>query len=245
MTAMLLDAEASRCPVSGPRLEPAIVMRSDQRVHVPRLRVSRNGLTYKGAGPTDRDPEGFLWPQVAGPETGRYLYTDVNPVKQRRAMQSAHRLLCQVGMGPATRTPAGVLWLVPKATGTPQDPVSPRWPEIRTAEPPVCAFHAPYAARGCKRMRRFGYGAFFAREAELVAVEGTVYRPSSAGGIEVFKGVVCELDQTDQKGRAENAIDPRFMLARHLVRHLRIMTPVDLADPELYRDAVPCNQEEG
>ncbi|MEV5043562.1 hypothetical protein AB0N20_02400 [Streptomyces griseoincarnatus] len=244
MTAMLLSAEASHCPVSRPRPEPEIVMRSDQRIHAPRLRVSRDGLTYDGAGPADRDPEGFLWPQVIGPETGRYLYTDVNPVKQRLAMQTPHRLLCQVEMGPATRTAAGVLWLVPKATGTAQDPVHPRWPEIRTTEPPVCAFHAPYAARDCKRMRRFGYGAFFVREAELVAVEGTVYRPSPAGGIEVFKGAVYELDPADEE-EPESTVDPRFMLARHLVRHLRGMTPVDLSDPELYLNAVPCNQEEG
>ncbi|MGW1815358.1 hypothetical protein ACWCQM_17595 [Streptomyces sp. NPDC002125] len=245
MTAIPLSAEASRCPVPRSRPEPAIVMRSGQRIHVPKLRMSRNGLTYEGAGPADRDPEGFLWPRVIGPETGRYLYADVNPVKQRLAMQSPDRLLCQVGMGPATRTAAGVLWLVPKATGTPQDPVHLRWPEIRTTEPPVCVFHAPYAARDCKRMRRFGYGAFFVREAELVAVEGTVYRPSSAGGIDVFKGAVCELDPPDAQERFERIIDPRFMLARHLVRHLRGMTAVDLSDPGLYRDAAPCNQEEG
>lgn len=246
MTARLLDdAMDSRCPVPGPRLEPAIVMRSDPRIHVPRLRVSRNGLTYEGAGPADRDPEGFLWPQIIGPETGRYLYADVNPVKQRSAMQSPDRLLCQVGMGPATRTLAGVLWLVPKATGTAQDPVSPRWPAIRTPEPPVCAFHASYAARDCKRMRRFGYGAFFVREAQLVAVEGTVYRPSPGGGIEVFRGAVCELDPSDKEEQPESTVDPRFMLASHLIRHLRGMTLVDLFDPDLYLNAVPCDQEAG
>ncbi|MFE0774184.1 hypothetical protein [Streptomyces sp. NPDC058861] len=245
MTTTLLEAGASRCPVSGQRQEPAIVMRSGQRIHAPRLRVRRDGLTYQGAGPADRDPEGFLWPQVTGPETGHYRYADINPCKQRLAMQDPRRLLCQVGMGPATRTPSGVLWLVPRATGTAQDPVTPRWPEIRTTEPPVCLFHAPYAARDCKRMRLFGYGAYFVREAELVAVEGTAYRPLAASGIEVFKKAVCELEQLGEEERAENAVDPRFMLARHLVRRLGVMTPVDLSDPELYRDAVPCNQEEG
>ncbi|MGW6202249.1 hypothetical protein ACWF9B_01140 [Streptomyces sp. NPDC055089] len=245
MTSMLLKTKTFRCPVSRLRPEPAIVMRSDQRIHTPRLRVSRDGLNYEGARPEDRDPEGFLWPQVIGLETGRHLYADVNPVKQRLAMQHPQRLLCQVGMGPATRTEAGMLWLVPKATGTAQDPVSPRWPEIRTTEPPVCAFHAPYAARDCKRMRRFGYGAFFVRQAELVAVEGTVYRPSPAGGIHVFKRAVCELDTSGEEEQPERTIDPRFMLASHLVRHLRGMTPVDLCDPDLYRNAVPCNQEEG
>ncbi|MGC4916345.1 hypothetical protein [Streptomyces albogriseolus] len=58
-------------------------------------------------------------------------------------MQSPHRLLCQVGMGPATRTAASVLWLVPKATGTPQDPVSPQWPEIRTTHAYAAIITAP------------------------------------------------------------------------------------------------------
>jgi hypothetical protein len=48
---------------------------------------------------------------------------------------------------------------------------------------------------------------------------------------------VFDLDEA--AGRQD--ADARFLLADHLVRQLEDVTPVDLRDPQLYADAVPCD----
>ncbi|MEU6168108.1 hypothetical protein [Streptomyces tanashiensis] len=152
-------------------------------------------------------------------------------------MEDPRRLLCQVGMGPATATPDGVLWLVPHPRATGEDPLGPRWPAGRTVEPPVCAAHAPAAARRCPPLRERGYMALLVRRAPLVAVRGTLYRPLSDGHVMQVRGARFELEE----GGDGQDVDARFLLADHLVRDLEDVTPVDLRDPELYRDAVPCD----
>ncbi|MFE6225502.1 hypothetical protein [Streptomyces sp. NPDC057854] len=229
---------AARCPASGDRPTPRIVLRTGQRIVRGPLRITADGIAYPDPRPDDRDAEGILWPRIAGEETGAPLYADINPRKQRAAMEDPQRLLCQVGMGPATVTPDGVLWIVPRPTGSPTDPVRTGWPTGRTSEPPVCAAHAPLAARWCPRLRLGGHAALLVRRAPLVAVEGTLYRPTGDGRVEARQRAVFDLDEHD--GHQEG-VDARFLLGEYLVRQLEDVTPVDLRDPELYRDAVPCD----
>ncbi|MFB7278035.1 hypothetical protein ACFCZV_13085 [Streptomyces hydrogenans] len=101
----------------------------------------------------------------------------------------------------------------------------------------MCAAHAPVAARWCPRLQRAGYAAVLVRQAPLVAVQGTLYRPTDNGQADVQPHAVFDLDE--DTGRQDT--DARFLLADHLVRQLEDVTPVDLRDPELYRDAVPCD----
>jgi hypothetical protein len=229
----------AHCPGATERPVPRIVLRAHQRVQRGPLHITADGIQYTDPRPSDRDEEGILWPRVSGPETGRPLYADIHPLRQRAAMEDPQRLLCQVGMGPATATPEGVLWIVPRPSGRPGDPRQAGWPAIRTTEPPVCAAHAPVAARWCPRLRGGGYAAVLARRAPLVAVEGTLYRPSGGGRIRAVPHAVFELDPPDDPAAAQD-VDARFLLAEHLARHLTDITPVDLRDPQLYRDAVPC-----
>lgn len=231
---------ASLCPVGVARPTPRIVLRADQRVHRGPLRITADGIRYDDPRPSDWDDEGILWPRVTGTETGRPLYADINPLRQRLALEDPRQLLCQVGMGPATVTSAGVLWIVPQPAGKPWDPHRSGWPAGRTAEPPVCAAHAPLAARWCPRLRGGSYAAAFVRRAPLVAVEGTLFRPGGEGRVETVAHAMFELDPPDDMP-GEELIDPRFLLGEHLVRDLDGVTPVDLRDPALYRDAVPCD----
>ncbi|WP_282697399.1 hypothetical protein [Streptomyces sp. CC208A] len=227
----------SACPISGNRPVPRLVLRAGQRIVRGPLRITADGIAYPNPDPADRDAEGILWPRIVGEETGDPLYADVNPLRQRAAMENPQRLLCQVGMGPATVGPDGVLWIVPRPTGSAADPHQPGWPAVRTVEPPVCAAHAPLAARWCPRLRHGGYAALLVRQAPLAAVEGTLYRPTGEGQVEARQRAVFELDED----AGHQDVDARFLLAEYLVRRLEDVTAVDLRDPELYRDAVPCD----
>lgn len=239
-----MTAPTALCPAGTKLPVPQIVLRADQRIVRGPLRVTADGIQYTDPRPSDRDEEGILWPRVTGPETGRPLYAEINPLRQRAAMETSRRLLCQVGLGPATVTPDGVLWIVPRPKDTSRDPHGPEWPEGWTTEPPVCLAHAPTAARWCPRLRERGYAAGFFSQAPLVAVEGTLYRPSGTGRIDKTSRAVFELDQPDDAA-AVQPVDARFLLAEHLVRDLSGLTAVDLRDPELYRSAVPCNAPGG
>ncbi|MFE1346646.1 hypothetical protein [Streptomyces sp. NPDC058757] len=216
---------------------PRIVIRTGQRIVRGPLRITPDGIDYPDPRPDDRDAEGVLWARVAGEASGPPDYAVPHPRRQRAAMEDPRRLLCQVGMGPATVTPDGVLWIVPRPRGTAAEPLGPRWPAGRTVEPPVCAAHAPAAARWCPPLRARGYAALLVRQAPLVAVRGTLYRPLPGGRVERVRGAHFELDQDAD----DQTVDARLLLADHLVRSLEDVTEVDLRDPELYRDAVPCD----
>ncbi|MFJ6578351.1 hypothetical protein ACIQMY_20570 [Streptomyces sp. NPDC091368] len=225
------------CPAAGARVVPQIVIRTGQQIVRGPLRITADGIAYPDPRPDDRDADGFLWARVTGTAAGPPEYAVPHPRRQRAAMENPARLLCQVGMGPATATPDGVLWLVPRPRGTAEDPLRPRWPAGRIVEPPVCAAHAPAAAHGCPRLRESGYAALLVRRAPLVAVRGTLYRPTPTGEVVRVRGARFELE--DDGDRQD--VDARFLLADHLVRDLEDVTPVDLRDRELYRDAVPCD----
>ncbi|MFJ4800137.1 hypothetical protein [Streptomyces murinus] len=214
-------------PVSRPpRLlpVPAVVMWSDQTIHTPPLRLGPSGVYHHGV--ENRDADGLLWPQVLGPETGEPLYAVMDPIKQRRAMDE---LLCQVGMGPAHRTEHGVLWVLPRPAGTAEDPAWDWEGGVRTTEPPVCLAHALVSVRKCSALIEKGFEAFYVREAELVAVQGTYYPPPSSRA------------RPFEKTSRLDAPDARLMVADHLVRRLRMATPVDLTDRDVTRNAAPCN----
>ncbi len=145
---------------------PAVALWSGQRVVTPPLHIGPDGVSHRGT--EERDAEGQLWPQVHGARTGRPEYAVMNPLLQRQAMD---RLLCQVGMGPATRTEHGMLWILPRPAGSPEDPEY-DWTEgVTTTEPPVCLFHARVSAHQCPRLGKRGHVAVYVRDAELVAVE--------------------------------------------------------------------------
>ncbi|GHA05701.1 hypothetical protein GCM10010389_51470 [Streptomyces echinoruber] len=90
------------------------------------------GIRYSGEALSDRDEHGVLWlPDVDNPGTGRLLYGNVHPGRQRRAMTE---LLCQVCGGPADRDSRGVLWLVEDGRGDWSG-----WPkDLMTTHPPIC-----------------------------------------------------------------------------------------------------------
>ncbi|MEU3529000.1 hypothetical protein AB0E62_34975 [Streptomyces sp. NPDC038707] len=203
---------------------PAVALWSDQTVHVPPLRLGPEGIY--STGPESRDADGLLWPQVFGPETGEPLYAVMDPLKQRRAMEEFR---CQVVMGPATRTPRGVLWVLPLPRGTDEDP--PRdWDKgVLTTEPPVCLAHARVAVRKCPRLKE-GYEAFFVQEAELYAIKGTLYPPPPIGA------------RPFRTTRRLDNPETRLMVANLLVRRLKKATPIDLFDPDLARGTAPCNR---
>ncbi|WP_218058202.1 hypothetical protein [Streptomyces sp. Wb2n-11] len=204
---------------------PAVALWSYQKVRTPSLRIGPDGIYHEGT--ENRDEEGQLWPQVRGSQTGAPQYAVMNPLKQRQAMK---RLLCQVGMGPATRTEYGVLWVLPRPTGSPEDPEYDWDQGVTTTEPPVCRFHARVSAYQCPRLRTRGHVAVFVREAELVAVEGTYYPPPSIGVRPIKTALPID------------SPDTRLMVADRLVRRLRATTPVDLTDRILARGALPCTR---
>ncbi|MFI9626432.1 hypothetical protein [Streptomyces sp. NPDC052042] len=204
---------------------PAIALWSSQQVRTPPLRIAPDGIYHEGS--ENRDADGQLWPQVHGPQAGMPHYAVMNPLKQCQAME---HLLCQVGMGPATRTEQGLLWVLPRPTGSPDDPEYDWDQGVTTTEPPVCLFHARVSAHQCPRLSTRGHVAVYVREAELVAVEGTYYPPPPTRARPIK--TVLPID----------APDARLMVAEGLARRLRAVTPVDTTDRTLAHGAVPCNR---
>ncbi|MFJ5721038.1 hypothetical protein [Streptomyces sp. NPDC093149] len=204
---------------------PAVALWSDQQVRALPLWIGPDGIYHEGT--ENRDADGQLWPQVRGPQTGAPQYAVLNPLKQCQAME---QLLCQVGMGPATRTEHGLLWVLPRPTGSLDDPEYDWDQGVTTTEPPVCLFHARVSAHQCPRLSTRGPVAVYIREAELVAVDGTYYPPPPTQARPIK--TVLPID----------APDTRLMVVDHLVRRLRAATPVDITDRTLARGALPCNR---
>ncbi|WP_024755966.1 hypothetical protein [Streptomyces exfoliatus] len=161
-------------------------------LHTPR------GLTYADERHEDRTVEGVLLGEA-----------DAETASQRTAME---QLLCRVCSGPPERTGDGVLWLLPLPTGTPDDWPWDGWPEgITTTDPPVCLRHARLSPSRSEVDCR----AFFAAEAEVIGVYGTLH-PAP--------GVLANPVE-----RALRFDDPRmpWMVATLFVRQLRRLTPAD------------------
>ncbi|MEU1861829.1 hypothetical protein [Streptomyces gardneri] len=161
------------------------------------LHTSR-GLVYADERDEDRTVEGVLLGEA-----------DTETASQRTAME---QLLCRVCSGPPERTGAGVLWLLPLPTGTPDDRPWDGWPEgVTTTDPPVCLQHA---GRSPTRSQA-KYRPFYAAEAEIVGGFGTLH---PAPGVLAAPGE-----------RMLRFDDPRmpWMVATHFVRQLRRLTPAD------------------
>lgn len=157
---------------------------------------THRGLAYADERDEDRSVEGVLLSRA-----------DAQATSQRTAME---RLLCRVCSAPAARTGDGVLWLLPLPTDAPDDRWWDGWPEgAKTIEPPVCFRHSSPPRPG------IGHRAFFAAEAEIIGVRGTLHP---------VPGVLA--------APAERMLrfgDPRmpWMVAVGFVRQLRRLTPVD------------------
>ncbi|MEU2232603.1 GntR family transcriptional regulator [Streptomyces vietnamensis] len=210
-----------------PRLEPvpAVALWSGQSLHIPPVCLDPDGIYHED--PENRDASGLLWPRISGTATGTPRYADVNPFQQRKAMAE---LRCQIGMGPATRSSLGVLWLLPVPEGTEDDPARDWDAGENVIEPPTCLFHSRDATGRCPELRK-GHEAVWACVTELVGVAGVYYPP--------------DRPQPVERTLALGDPDLAFMVATALVRYLGAITPVDLSDPQLFADAVPCNLSPG
>ncbi|QGV79448.1 hypothetical protein [Streptomyces ficellus] len=160
------------------------------------LEHTTRGLAYADERDGDRSIENVLLSR-----------TDSETSYRRTAME---QLLCGLCSELPERTADGVLWLLPLPTGAPDDPRWDGWPEgVRTTEPPVCLQHATPPRAGV------GHRVFYAAEAELVGVHGTLH---PAPG--VLAAPVDRMLRFD---------DPRmhWMLAHSYVRQLHRLTPAN------------------
>ncbi|MGA5489545.1 hypothetical protein ACPCK1_17535 [Streptomyces pseudogriseolus] len=170
------------------------------------------GIAYADETPEDRDQYGVLWNgRAMARGTGRPLYGNVHPMRQRMAMQ---HLLCQVCGDPAGRDRLGVLWLIEDNRHDWKG-----WPnDLLTTHPPVCLPCAGKAVEMCPHLVD-SYVAVRVRESDVCAVYGRMWsssalgRPVKAGNADVV---------------AFGTLAARWVLAGQLVRSLNGCTFVDL-----------------
>jgi hypothetical protein len=164
------------------------------------------GIGYADETLADRDESGVLWLRMASRiGTGRPIFTQLHPLRQRRAMR---RLLCQVCAGPADRTEQGVLWLVPG----PADPEG-----MATVQPPLCLPCARVSVRMCPALRHDHVAV--RAHAPLCGVTGLRYQRGRR-----------EPQPIDEPTEVFDYRDPRiaWMQAIQLARSLDRCVPVDL-----------------
>ncbi|GAB1508126.1 hypothetical protein [Actinophytocola sp. KF-1] len=127
------------------------------------------GIAYADEVVADRDGNGVLWWRTSlRPGSGRPLFGQVHPLRQRRAMR---RLLCQVCAGPADRTDDGVLWLLKDHRDD-----WPSWPDgMGVMEPPICVSCVALSVRLCPALRRSA-AVVRARRFPVAGVRGALYR---------------------------------------------------------------------
>lgn len=179
---MPAEAEPSafpRSPAVDRVVAPFITSWSTEHDVPARLvEIPGRGLAYADELLTNRDSRGVLWRQtVARRGVGRPLFSEVHPMRQRRAMT---RLLCQVCGKPADRTEGGVLWLMRDHRDD-----WPDWPDgLASVEPPVCLQCVGVSLRLCPALRR-GAVAVRVREFPVVGVRGVLYQRGSAAPVAV------------------------------------------------------------
>lgn len=196
----------------APTVVPFIAAWSDEKsIAVPSV-VTRlmGGVGYVGEVPADRD-RGVLWRRFVDLQgSGRPLYSEVHPGRQRLAMRHE---LCQVCGEPAHKTSEGVLWLLEDRRRDWKG-----WPEgMVTTHPPICRRCVPVARAQC---RNLWSGAVIVRagRSEVCAVYGQQYRVGPFG-------LRPALHDTVLFGE-EPAI--RWTIAEQLVRSLHDCTFVTL-----------------
>lgn len=170
------------------------------------------GIGYADETILDRDEWGVLWARMAGRiGVGKPLFTELHPVRQRRAML---RLLCQVCAMPADRSEDGNLWLVPeKEVGRWEG-----WPEgMSTIHPPLCGKCAKISVRMCPALRPRWVA--MRAHSRACGVTGAVFAPGGR-----FPRLVQNNDEVIQFG------DPaiRWVQAALLARTLFACMLVDL-----------------
>jgi hypothetical protein len=205
-----------------PTVVPYIAARSDQLSCLEtELTVRRDGrgLCYRLEKDGDRDARGALWARVSvGDGSGRPVYDEVHPTRQRACME---RALCQVCAKPASRTKKGVLFLTRRESA---EHMRPGWPDgCLTMQPPLCVPCARIAVEQCHHL--IGrHVAIRARKTRLHGVFGTLYVPGPYGTVRAVddRGQGVTLPYTDPAAR--------WLLASQVVCELRRCTVVDLAD---------------
>jgi hypothetical protein len=187
------------------------------------VRPDGRGLTYRTEHLADRFRHGVLWARCSGPVrgdrlTGRPIFDQMHPRRQRRAMTS---LLCQVCTQPADRNELGLLFLT-----VPPGPDDGRgWPEgMRTDQPPVCLAHAEAARKHCRPLVKEGAVAVRVTDPVPYGVKGSLYRYGPAGPEPV---ALPEPYAYEPLPFTDKRLLPWF-LASHLVAELRGVTVVDL-----------------
>ncbi len=176
----------------------------------------RSGIAFADETLGDRDERGVLWQRrPSQPGSGRPLFGQVHPLRQRRAMR---RLLCQVCGGPADHTDRGVLWVLKDHRDD-----WPNWPEqMAVTEPPICVPCVRTSTRHCPALRK-GNVTVRVRHSTVSGVYGTYYHPGKPFPSQTASTILTFDDP---------AI--RWICAGQLVRGLfdcTIVTPETLADP--------------
>ncbi|MFE7120486.1 hypothetical protein ACFU99_34170 [Streptomyces sp. NPDC057654] len=190
--------------------------RSTLRAHPTR------GLYYTDEVPGDRDLRGVLWARQGhnprnnrGQPTGRPIYAQVHPSRQRETM---YGLRCQICCRePASRTDLGFLFL---AELPPPDDADAGWPEgALTSQPPLCLPHAAVSAERCPPLIR-GHLALRVKTPRLHGVLGLHFRPGWTALLHVLPDQETAIAYQDPR--------IRWYLATQLVRRLRGVTVIDL-----------------
>lgn len=202
-------------PVNHDALKPytPYITRWSEEPEPEALLIERpgRGIGYLDEALCDRDRRGVLWQRaVSRPGVGEPLFSQVHPLRQRRAMQ---RLLCNVCGKPADQSDDGVLWLVRDFRDD-----WPGWPEnMGVTEPPVCLPCARVASRLCPALRK-GAVALRAGRAPIAGVCGLLYR----GGGELGPVPMEKINVAYE--------DPlvRWVLAGHLLRELHDCTILEV-----------------
>lgn len=154
--------QSADCPHAQPTAESTATKRGRPIPHVtplkgeepdPRssliIRPDGQGIGYHHELPDDRDPFGVLWVRTSPPRAGRpiALFRQVHPARSRDAMLG---MLCQVCFKEASRTRAGVLFILKPDKGRDMR----FWPDTEyTIHPPTCLPCTQQALIHCPFMR--------------------------------------------------------------------------------------------
>jgi hypothetical protein len=200
--------------LGGRAVVPYIASWTGERMRTDRELVYRawgGGIGYADETPADRDEYGVLWLSNTGDlGTGRPLFKDQHPLRQRHAMAD---LLCQVCAQPADHTEQGTLWLlpaVPERLAAPQREV--------TAFPPICPPCARISVAMCPALRS-GFVLVRARS-QVHGVTGLLYAPGKNGP------ALSLWDQANQIIPYDSVVMP-WVLALQLHRILYRVSRID------------------
>jgi hypothetical protein len=190
----------------------------ERDVSTAHLVTTRDGLFYRDEAPEDRDSFGFLWARFVGDAGyGEPEFVAIHSERQRSAMEN---LWCQCCAGEASRTKKGTLFLLP---GTD----SRRAEDEVTSKPPLCLTCAQISRDRCPHGKRLV--AVRVKKAPLWGIYGVLHLKREGLTAEALTSAHAEMVPYGASTARDRPIKPRHMLAYHLLRQLRRVTPVDLA----------------